>query len=105
MPMTGMIRRMAMMTTVKRWQNISGKPLGGYPVFNGTGANVLGLSAILPRFGAVICTNHAHINNDESIAPQYVAGIKLLVVDSDDGKLDPQKIHQFIRPSEHHPNY
>lgn len=80
-----------------------GRQAVGYPVFNGTGANVLGLSAILPRFGAVICTNHAHINNDESIAPQYVAGIKLLVVDSDDGKLDPQKIHQFIRPSEHHP--
>lgn len=80
-----------------------GNQATGYVVFNGTGANILGLSAILPKFGAVICTNHAHINNDESVAPQYVAGIKLLVIDSDDGKLDPAKIRSFIRPSEHHP--
>lgn len=27
-----------------------------YPVFNGTGANIIALSALTPRHGAVICT-------------------------------------------------
>lgn len=36
-----------------------------YPVFNGTGANVVALQAMLPRWGAAICSIGAHLNNDE----------------------------------------
>lgn len=63
-----------------------------FPVFNGTGANVTALTAVLPRWGAVVCTSTAHIHSDEGGAPEKVAGLKLLTVDTPDGKLTPELI-------------
>lgn len=63
-----------------------------FPVFNGTGANVLGLQASLPRWGAVICAASAHINVDEGGAPEKVGGLKLLTIDTPDGKLTPDLV-------------
>ena len=63
-----------------------------WPMFNGTGANVVGLQAMLPRWGAVICADTAHIHVDEGGAPEKSAGIKLLPVATDDGKLTPELI-------------
>ena len=65
-----------------------------WPVFNGTGANVLGMLAMLPRWGAVICADTAHIHADEGGAPEKSAGIKLLPVATPDGKLTPELIAQ-----------
>lgn len=65
-----------------------------FPVFNGTGANVLALQAILPRWGAVVCAESAHINQDESTAPQAVGGFKLWTIPTADGKLTPELIAQ-----------
>ncbi|TXK19000.1 low specificity L-threonine aldolase [Homoserinibacter sp. GY 40078] len=61
-----------------------------FPVFNGTGANVVGLTALLPRWGSVIATSTAHIHTDEGGAPEKVAGLKLFVVPTPDGKLTPE---------------
>jgi threonine aldolase len=63
-----------------------------FPVFNGTGANVIGLQALLPRWGAVVCAETAHINTDENGAPERVGGLKLLTVPTLDGKLTPELI-------------
>ncbi|MET0843691.1 MAG: low specificity L-threonine aldolase [Mycetocola sp.] len=63
-----------------------------FPVFNGTGANVIGLQSMLPRWGAVIAASTAHINVDENGAPERVGGMKLLTVDAPDGKLTPELI-------------
>lgn len=63
-----------------------------YPMFNGTGANVTALSAMLPRFGAVIASHQAHICHDESNAPEYVGGFKIFSVPTPDGKLTPDLI-------------
>ncbi|MFG6402139.1 MULTISPECIES: threonine aldolase family protein [unclassified Microbacterium] len=63
-----------------------------FPVFNGTGANVVGLQSMLPRWGAVVTAATAHINVDEGGAPERVAGIKLLTVPTDNGKLTPELI-------------
>lgn len=60
-----------------------------YPVFNGTGANVIALQSVLPRWGAVIAPHTAHINRDEGGAPEKVGAIKILGVDTPDGKLTP----------------
>lgn len=65
-----------------------------WPVFNGTGANVLGMLSMLPRWGAVICADTAHIHVDEGGAPEKSAGIKLLPVSTPDGKLTPELIAQ-----------
>lgn len=64
-----------------------------FPVFNGTGANVVALQSVVPRWGAVICTNTAHINTDENAAPERVGGIKLLTVPSSNGKLTPDLVN------------
>jgi len=63
-----------------------------FPVFNGTGANVVGLQAIVPRWAAVICAETAHINTDENGAPERVGGLKLLPVTAEHGKLTPALI-------------
>lgn len=69
-----------------------GEGVEAWPVFNGTGANVVGLQSMLPRWGAVICAASAHINTDEAGAPERVAGIKLLPVPTPDGKLTVELI-------------
>lgn len=63
-----------------------------YPVFNGTGANVLSLQSMLPRWGAVIAADTAHINTDENGAPERVGGIKILSVPTPDGRLTPELV-------------
>ncbi|HEY5836010.1 threonine aldolase family protein [Streptomyces sp.] len=63
-----------------------------FPVFNGTGANVVALQAVTERWGAVVCTESAHINVDECGAPERVGGLKLLTVTTEDGKLTPELI-------------
>ena len=65
-----------------------------FPVFNGTGANVTALTSMLPRWGAVIAASTAHINTDEGGAPERMTGLKLLTVDTPDGKLTPELIDQ-----------
>ena len=69
-----------------------GRPVEALPVFNGTGANVLSVQAMLPRWGAVVCTDTAHLHTDENGAPERVGGIKLLPVPTPDGKLTPELV-------------
>src|SRR5690606_4662572 len=69
-----------------------GRRVEVFPVFNGTGANVLSLQAMLPPWGAVVCAETAHIHTDENGAPERVAGIKLLTVPTPDGRLTPELI-------------
>ncbi|MEU0937884.1 low specificity L-threonine aldolase [Embleya sp. NPDC005971] len=63
-----------------------------FPVFNGTGANVVGLQSMTDRWESVICAASAHIHVDECGAPEKVAGLKLLTVDTPDGKLTPELV-------------
>ena len=59
----------------------------GFPVFNGTGANVVALQAATKRWEAVVCAESAHINVDEGGAPEKMAGLKLWTIPSHNGKL------------------
>ena len=65
-----------------------------FPVFNGTGANVVALTSSMPRWGAVIATSTAHIHTDEGGAPERVSGLKLFTVPPVGGKLTPEGFHQ-----------
>jgi threonine aldolase len=58
-------------------------------VFNGTAANVLSLRAACRPWQAAICADTAHLNVDECGAPESIAGVKLLTVSADQGKLTP----------------
>ena len=63
-----------------------------FPMFNGTGANVVALQACTKRWEAVICAETAHINSDEGGAPEKMGGLKLWYVPTPDGKLTPELI-------------
>jgi threonine aldolase len=73
-------------------RELFGPDAEAYPVLNGTGANVLALQAALPRWGAVICASTAHINTDETGAPEKTGGLKLLPVTTANGKLTPELV-------------
>lgn len=73
-------------------RRLFGEQAEAFPVFNGTGANVLSLQAALPRWGAVVCAQSAHINVDEGGAPERVGGLKLLPVPAEHGKLTPELV-------------
>jgi threonine aldolase len=64
----------------------------GFPVFNGSGANVTTLDALTRTFEAVICTDTAHMHVDECGAPERVAGAKLYTVATEHGKLTPDDL-------------
>ena len=67
-----------------------GEGARGFPMLNGTGANVAALRAMARPHHAVICAGTAHISIDETAAPEAIAGLKLLNVDTPDGKLTPE---------------
>ena len=78
-------------TETARFQDIVkelfGKNAVGFPVFNGTGANVIALQSAVKRWEAVVCVESAHIHMDEGGAPEKMGGLKLWTVPSSDGKL------------------
>src|ERR1700759_1217156 len=65
-------------------------------VFNGTGANVLSLRAACRPWQAVICADTAHLNVDECGAPEHGAGVKLLTVQAEHGKVTPEVVRRRI---------
>jgi threonine aldolase len=75
-----------------------------YFVFNGTGANVLGLSTVTQSFNSIICAETAHIQEDECGAPEKFTGCKLLPVEPENGKLTPERIQHHLKgfDFEHH---
>ena len=75
-----------------------------FAVFNGTAANVLSIDALTSSGDAVICAETAHLNVDECGAPERIAGVKLLTVATEHGKLSPADLARWDarRGDEHH---
>ncbi len=73
-------------------------------VLTGTGANVMGLSAVTSPFHSIICAETAHINVDECGAPERFSGCKLLPVETKNGKLTSSSIEKYMHGFgfEHH---
>lgn len=89
---------------VERMRALFGKPVDVFPVFNGTGANVLGLAALLRPFDAVLCAEGAHIAADECGAPERFTHAKLVTIPTPDGKLTPALLAPHVKGIgvEHH---
>lgn len=77
-----------------------GEGIEVYPVWNGTGANVVSLMALTERWDGVVCTTDAHINTDECGAPERVGGLKMLAVPTEHGKLTPADLAIPLREFE-----
>ena len=73
-------------------------------VFNGTGANVLGLSSITQSFHSIICAETAHIQEDECGAPEKFTGCKLIPIEPVHGKITPEAVLPHLKgfEFEHH---
>lgn len=73
-------------------------------VFAGTAANVLGLTPLVRRYGAVICSADAHIHLDETGAPERFLGVKLVDLPTPDGRIRPEQLPVLLagRGTEHH---
>jgi len=80
----------------ERARDVFGGNAAIFPVFNGTGANVVGLTALLQRWDAVVTTEHAHVATDESTAPQLVGGLAVLTLPAPAGKLAPGDLAPFL---------
>ncbi|PJJ53790.1 L-threonine aldolase [Mumia flava] len=66
-----------------------------FPVLNGTGANVISLASLLPRWGSVVVSDVAHVNVDENAAPERMSGTKLLTVETGDGRLGLDALERY----------
>jgi threonine aldolase len=75
-----------------RFRATFGEQASTFFVFNGTGANVVSLRALCKPWEAVICADTAHLNVDECGAPERMGGLKLLALNTPDGKLTPDLV-------------
>ncbi len=90
---------------IRRFKDFFGTETDVYLVYNGTGANVLGLQTLTRSFHSVLCAELAHINVDESTAPEKFLGCKLVSVPAPNGKMTPDAIEKKIQrlDDQHHP--
>ena len=58
-------------------------------VSSGTAANTLSMAAVRREAGFVLCTEEAHVHNDEYNATEFFTGMKLVPVATRDGRMDP----------------
>ncbi len=74
-----------------------------YPVFNGTGANIVALQAMAQRWEAVVCAESAHLHTDECAAPEH-HGFKLITVPAPHGLVGPEVLPAIAadRANRHH---
>lgn len=80
----------------KAFDRLFGKKVATHFVFNGTGANVTALMAFARPFGAVLCSETAHVVNDESTAPERFLGMRMLTLPSVNGKIDPAGLEEAV---------
>ncbi|MFP4376846.1 MAG: threonine aldolase family protein [Spirochaetales bacterium] len=85
-------------------RRVFGRKAEVFFVYNGTGANVLGMQSALQGHHAIVCTDVSHINTDECGAPERYTGAKLLAKPSIDGRLQPESIIETLSALsvEHH---
>jgi threonine aldolase len=89
---------------IDKFKEHFGNDIDVYFVFNGTAANVLGITALTRSFNSIICSDLAHLHVDECGAPEKYTGCKLLTVPSPDGKLTVEGIQGHLHgfDFEHH---
>ncbi len=75
---------------------ILGKQVDSYFVATGTAANIIGLSALLEPYEAVVCPDTGHINVEECGALQRFNGSRILAVPNRDGKISKEDIEGLL---------
>lgn len=81
---------------INKFKEHFGENIEVFFVFNGTAANVLGLSSITNTYNGIICSDVAHINVDECNAPEKFTGCKLITIPTIDGKITLNDIKERV---------
>ncbi|MEA2102756.1 MAG: low specificity L-threonine aldolase [Thermodesulfobacteriota bacterium] len=88
------------------FRDIFGTACEVFFVFNGTAANALSLASLCQSYHSIICHKLAHVETDECGAPEFFShGTKLLMVEGENGKINPQSIETTVtrRSDIHYP--
>ena len=75
-------------------------------VFNGTGANLLGIGCATESFNSILCADTSHLYVDESTAPETFTGCRLTpLATNGEGKVEIETIKNSIirKDDEHYP--
>jgi len=87
------------------FSDLFGKPVRALWVTTGTAANCLGLAALCPPYGAILCHEFAHIEQDEAGAPGFfTGGAKLTLLQGEGAKVSPEAVEEAcerVRPDVH----
>jgi len=77
------------------FSDLFGKQVRALWVTTGTAANCLGLAALCPPHGAILCHEMAHIEVDEAGAPGfYTHGAKLTLLQGHGAKVTPETVEE-----------
>jgi threonine aldolase len=76
--------------------------LEAFFVSTGTAANALALSCLVKPWESVLCHAHAHVMLDESTAPEFFAGARLVGISRGDGKLSAEHVARYFRTAGTH---
>ena len=77
------------------FSDLFGKPVRALWVTTGTAANCLGLAALCPPHGAILCHETAHIEVDEAGAPGFFThGAKLTLLGGCGAKVTPETVEE-----------
>lgn len=74
-----------------------GSDISVHFVFNGTGANTLCLKALTKSFHSILCSDVAHIYEDECGAPEHLTGCKLIPVKAPHGKIVVEQLEPYLK--------
>ena len=81
---------------ISEFRKLFGEDAQVFFALSGTGGNVMSLRTMLRPWQGVICSDVAHINTDESGAPEWVGGVKLLPLPADEeGKIHPGQLARW----------
>jgi len=87
------------------FSDLFGKPVRALWVTTGTAANCLGLAALCPPYGSILCHEFAHIEQDEAGAPGFfTGGAKLTLLSGQGAKVTPEAVEEAcarVRPDVH----
>lgn len=68
-----------------------------FAVGSGTAANALGLAALVPPWGGIVCHREAHIEVDECGAPEFfTGGAKLILAEGEGAKLSGESVAKAV---------
>lgn len=75
-----------------QFRDLFGAQAETFLVWSGTGGNIMALATLHTPAGAVVCSENAHIEIDETGAAERIIGTKLIDVPTPGGKIAPDQL-------------